>query len=118
MKDIKDLESVSNERFYLDAYSTISFEKELLKRNIQFLKDDSYLFSPSIIYSFLECDIEAVTQIFNKFRIDENKQQDLIKQKKKEKKKAQRKTLAYRQKQISLWILILIGIIIVSILIS
>lgn len=117
MKQIKDMESVSNERFYLDAYSTMSFEKELLKRSIRFYKDDTYRFAPSVIYSVLEKDLNAVTQIFDNLRQDEYKQQDLIKQKKKEKKKAERKTLEYRQKQISIWILFLIGFIIFLMLI-
>ena len=109
--------SVSNEKFYLDGYATIPFEKELTRRNIVFYKDDSYRLSPSIVYSFQECDIETVTQIFDKQRIDEYKRESIIKQKKNKKKIAERKTLEYRQKQISVWILLLIGIIIISILI-
>jgi hypothetical protein len=119
MKEIKDIESVSNERFYLapHEHSTLLFEKELSKNNINFHKDDTFFLGPSVVYSFFERDLATVNLIFDKIQKDEFKQEETIKQRKKKKKIAKRKTLEYRQKQISVWILILIGIIIISILI-
>lgn len=110
---------VSNHRFYMEPHSfgTFSFEKELRRNKIQFYKDDLSVLQPYIVYSVLEKDLDMATQIFDNIQQDEYKQKDLIKQKKKDKKKAERRTLEYRQKQISLWILILIGIIIISMLI-
>lgn len=110
---------VSNHRFYMDPHSfgTLLFEKELRKNNVQYYKDDLSVLQQYIVYSVLEKDLNVATQIFDNIQKDEYKQQDLIKQKKKEKKKAERKTLEYRQKQISIWILFLIGIIIFLMLI-
>ena len=109
---------VSNQRFYMEPHSfgTLLFEKELRKNKIKYYKDDLSVLQPYIVYSVLEKDLDMATQIFDNIQQDECKQQDLIKQQKKDKKKAERKTLDYRQKQISLWILILIIIIIMSML--
>ena len=115
MKDLITQESVSNERFYLapHAFTTILFEKELRKNNIQFLKDDTFFLGPSIVFSFFEKDLICVTDIFDKIQQDEIKQIDLDKQKKKDRNKKKRQTLEYRPKQIAIWILILLGIIII-----
>lgn len=110
---------VSNHRFYMEPHSfgTLLFEKELRKNNIQYYKDDLSVLQPYIVYSVLEKDLSMATQIFDDIQKDEYKQQDLIKKKKKEKRIAEHKTLEYRQKKISLWLLILIGIVILLMLI-
>jgi hypothetical protein len=94
MKNVNNQEGVSNYCFYLspNSFSTVLFEKELKKNNIEFIKDDLGILQPYIVFSVLNKDLETATKILDKIQQDEYKLFDLLKQKRKTKRKAERRT--------------------------
>jgi len=117
----KEPQMVSNEQFYMDPHSisTLLFEKELKKNKIEFIKNDISILQPYIAFSFFTNDINLVSEIFDKIQKTEFEKTELIRKMKNKKKKAEKRTFEYRQKRLTVWILVLISIIVIlSLLLS
>jgi t-SNARE complex subunit (syntaxin) len=114
-------EVVSNKRFYLSPSSiTVTlFEKELEEKGISFHSDFLTIRQSYIVYSFFEKDLPVVIEIYDRLIAKLQKQEEVAYKRKKEIRKAKRKTPEYRQKRITVWILVLISIIVIlSLLLS
>ena len=95
---------VSNQRYYMspDSIETLSFEKELIKNEIRFIKNSVSILEPYIAYSFFEKDIQVVNLILDAI---EQKTYANGKRKKIVKKKVSSKA---RQKRIAIGLLLII----------
>ena len=111
----KSQEVVSNKRFYLSPSSiTVTlFEKELEERGISFHSDFLTIRQSYIVYSFFEKDLPVVIEIYDRLIAKLQKQEEESYKRRREIRKVKKRTPEYRQKRISVWILVLISIIVI-----
>jgi hypothetical protein len=104
VEESEDNRIVSNERYYMSPNSigTLSFEKELIKNKIRYIKNSVSILQPYIVYSFFEKDIQIVNLILDEI---EKKSYENGRRKKFVKKKISSKT---RQKRIAIGLLLII----------
>ena len=104
VEESEDNKIVSNERYYMSPNSigTLSFEKELIKKKIIYIKNSVSILEPYIAYSFFEKDIQIVNSILDEI---EKKSYENGRRKKFVKKKLSSKA---RQKRIAIGLLLII----------
>jgi hypothetical protein len=104
VEESEDNKIVSNERYYMSPNSigTLSFEKELIKNKIRYIKNSVSILEPYIAYSFFEKDIQIVNIILDEI---EKKSYENGRRKKFVKKKLSSKA---RQKRIAIGLLLII----------
>ncbi|MEI8274218.1 MAG: hypothetical protein WCG08_16515 [Paludibacter sp.] len=105
-EETEDNQAVSNYRYFFDPSSldTLKFERELDKRKIHYIKNDTSIRISYVAYSFFEKDLEIVNSIFDEIK----KESYDYGRRQKDSKKRQKISPKTRQKRIAIGLLLVL----------